>query len=191
MSKRHKSPIKNGNLMFVFGLDESGKPRAAKFADTLDSTATVCLDMGLKVVASIPTEMTELVAKLPLGRVYASGKAFVPNIRKDLYDKIIAGLAKAAEDGDNPAMQLNREPASLAEQAPCVSPTTSGLPGSWETIGLGHMVLIHEGPNDGWWEAVVEDRDGEILKLRYRDYPKLPTFSRHINTVALVNPGLV
>jgi hypothetical protein len=28
------------------------------------------------------------------------------------------------------------------------------------------------------------------LTLRFRDYPKQPTFIRHINTVALVNPGL-
>lgn len=191
MSKKAKNPMKNGSPMFVFGQDETGKPRGARFTDTLDSTATVCFDMGLKVVVSIPTEMTELVGKLPLGRVYSSGKAFVPNIRKDLYDKILAGLAKAAEEGNDRVLQLNRESEPQTEPTPCVSPTTSGLPRSWETIGTGHMVLVHEGPTDGWWEAVVEVRDGEILTLRYRDYPKMPTFSRHINTVALVNPGPV
>jgi hypothetical protein len=188
MSKKANNPMK-ASPMFVFGHDENGKPRGARFAETLDSTATACFDIGLKVVASIPSEMTELVNKLPLGRVYSSGKAFVPNIRKDLYDKIIVGLAKAAEDGNDPVLQLNREPDAQAQPASCVSPITSGLPRSWETIGVGHMVLVHEGPADGWWEAVVEVRDGEMLTMRYRDYPKQPTFSRHINTVALVNPG--
>lgn len=189
MSKTAKSQMKNGSSMFVFGQDETGKPRGARFADTLDGTATVCLNMGLKVVATIPTEMTEIVAKLPLGRVYSSGKAFVPNIRKDLYEKIVASFAKSSEDGNDRVLQLPRELKDQSEQTQCISPITSGLPRSWETIGSGHMVLIHESPTDGWWEAVVEARDGEILKLRYRDYPKLPTFSRHINTVALVNPG--
>jgi hypothetical protein len=32
-------------------------------------------------------------------------------------------------------------------------------------------------------------RDMEILTLRFRDYPKQPTFVRHISTIALVNPG--
>jgi hypothetical protein len=52
------------------------------------------------------------------------------------------------------------------------------------------MVLVHESPADGWWEATVLKREDEILTLRFRDYPKQPTFIRHINAVALVNPGL-
>jgi hypothetical protein len=79
--------------------------------------------------------------------------------------------------------------AALAEVR-SVSPVTSGLPRSWESIAVGHMVLVHESPTDGWWEATVLKREDEILTLRFRDYPKQPTFIRHINTVALVNPGL-
>jgi hypothetical protein len=36
----------------------------------------------------------------------------------------------------------------------------------------------------------VIKREDDILTLRYRDAPKLPTFIRHVTTVALVNPGL-
>jgi hypothetical protein len=72
-----------------------------------------------------------------------------------------------------------------------MSPITSGLPRSWEAIDVGHMVLAHESPVDGWWEAVVIKREDDILTLRYRDAPKLPTFIRHLSTVALVNPGLI
>jgi hypothetical protein len=50
-------------------------------------------------------------------------------------------------------------------------------------------VLMHESPEDGWWEALVLNRENEILTLRFRDYPQLPTRVRHISTVALVNPG--
>jgi hypothetical protein len=79
--------------------------------------------------------------------------------------------------------------ASANSTVSCVSPMTSGLPRTWETISVGHMVLAHESPLDGWWETVVEHRDGDILTLRFRDYPKQPTFIRHVLTVALVNPG--
>jgi hypothetical protein len=51
------------------------------------------------------------------------------------------------------------------------------------------MVLVHESPADGWWEALVLSREAEVLTLRFRDYPKQPTFVRHISTIALVNPG--
>jgi hypothetical protein len=51
------------------------------------------------------------------------------------------------------------------------------------------MVLVHESPADGWWEAVVIHREAEVLTLRFRDYPKLPAFVRHISAIALVNPG--
>jgi hypothetical protein len=49
---------------------------------------------------------------------------------------------------------------------------------------------MRKSPDEGWWEAVVIKREDDILTLRYRDAPKLPTFIRHVNTVALVNPGL-
>lgn len=189
MNKKAKNPMKNGSPMFVFGQDETGKPRGARFTDTLDSTATVCFDMGLKVVVSIPTEMTELVGKLPLGRVYSSGKAFVPNIRKDLYDKITAGLAKAAEEGNDRVLQLSRDPEVQTQPTATVSPDTGGLPRNWEVIAAGQMVLVPEGSDQGWYEAIVELRAGEMLTLRYRDWPKLPTFQLHINAVALINPG--
>jgi len=37
--------------------------------------------------------------------------------------------------------------------------------------------------------STVIERDGEILTLRFRDYPRQPKFQRHISQVALINPG--
>ena len=38
-----------------------------------------------------------------------------------------------------------------------------------------------------WWEAIVIARNGDMLTLRFRDYPKLPKFSRHRAAVALIS----
>ena len=45
------------------------------------------------------------------------------------------------------------------------------------------------GEGHAWYPAVVIARDKDILTLRYRDYPKAPKFTRHVATIAMVNPG--
>jgi hypothetical protein len=189
--------------IYVLGLDANGKPRGARFPELKDSIASAAMDMNCRVLIDQPQAVSALGMKLPVGRVHGAGKVvklFVPNIRRELYDQILeaariaaeqsdaevkAGAAEQPPEANEPKGQAD---AALAEVR-CISPVTSGLPRSWEEIAVGHMVLAHESPDDGWWEAVVIQREDEILTLRYRDAPKLPKFIRHINTVALVNPG--
>jgi hypothetical protein len=188
--------------VYVLGLDANGKPRGARFPELKDSIASAAMDMNCRVLIDQPEVVSTLGMKLPVGRVHGGGKVvklFVPNIRRDLYDKILEA-ARVLGEGANPEPEaatvqqaaVVNEPKDQADAAPevrCVSPITSGLPRGWESIAVGHMVLVHESPADGWWEATVLKREDEILTLRFRDYPKQPTFIRHINTVALVNPG--
>jgi hypothetical protein len=188
--------------VYVLGLDANGKPRGARFPELKDSIASAAMDMNCRVLIDQPEAVSTLGMKLPVGRVHGGGKVvklFVPNIRRELYDQILDAARLAAEQpsGEKPAASEQprevSEPKGQADAAlaevRCISPVTSGLPRSWEEIAVGHMVLAHESPDDGWWEAVVINREDEILTLRYRDAPKLPKFIRHINTVALVNPG--
>lgn len=187
--------------LFVLGLDATGKPRGARFAELKDNVVSMAMDMNCRVLISQPESVSALCMKLPAGRVYSGGKLFVPNIRRELHDQILEAARIAEEKSDAEieagAAERSAEIKTLIGQADaalaevrCVSPVTSGLPRSWETIGVGHMVLAHESPDDGWWEALVIKREDDILTLRYRDAPKLPTFIRHVMTVALVNPGL-
>jgi len=201
MGKKSDKGPATVDQLFVLGLDENGKPRGARFAELKDNIASAAVDMNCRVLIDQPETVSDIAMKLPVGRIYASGKAFIPNIRRDLYDKISEAAQIAAEksDTENEAgaaeqsamvkSQIDRADAAPAE-ARCVSPVTSGLPRSWETIGVGHMVVFHESPDDGWWEGIVIQREGDLLTLRLRDFPKQGTFVRHINTVALVNPGL-
>lgn len=133
--------------------------------------------------------------KLPPGRIYSSGKAFIPNIRRDLVEKLEAALATEGDEsqkyklaypsGETPEHEGHTEQAKVRT----ISPVTFGLPRSWDNIQPGHVVLVHESPADGWWEATVMEREDEILTLRFRDYPRQPKFQRHISQVALINPG--
>src|SRR6202012_5187221 len=85
--------------VFAFGLDENGKPRGARFTQGLnDQLVSAALDMNCRVVQNHSAALTALGLKLPVGRVYASGKAFIPNVRRDLYDKLDAARQQPPEE---------------------------------------------------------------------------------------------
>ncbi|MEN3212509.1 hypothetical protein PUR23_21115 [Methylorubrum populi] len=62
-------------------------------------------------------------------------------------------------------------------------------PSEPEQIGLGSVVLAHEGPDEGWWEAEVIGINGQTFSLRWRDYPTQPTILRKATELALLPSG--
>ena len=160
--------------LIVLGYDEDQKPRAARFpaADTNLVTKAAEL-MDLKVYKATNEELAALAKKLPLGRLYSNGKGFVPNVRQSLYSEIIVELAA--------------EPESAVGKDNDDLPVATGLPRTWDEIAPGHLVIAQESLEYGWWEAIVIARTGDMLTLRFRDYPKLPKFARHPAAVALIS----
>ena len=64
--------------LIVLGLDE-GKPRAARFpASQADLVAKAAKAMNLTVCKADGAALAELAKKLPSGRLYATGRGFVP-----------------------------------------------------------------------------------------------------------------
>jgi hypothetical protein len=174
--KSDKADLRNDprTQLFVYGLDEAGKPKGARFLmSEMETVFPVVTAQKLQFFdGGGSEEMVKLGMKLAVGRIYARGKSFIPNIKRDLYDGILA---------------------ALSEQAPAYVPTIlpplpSGLPQNWESIAVGNLILFDAGPGEGFWHAIVVARDGEILTLRCRDWPKEPNFERHISTIALINP---
>jgi hypothetical protein len=110
--------------------------------------------------------------------LYSNGKGFVPNIRQSLYSQCIVALA------------VEPQAAIGNHDEPPLPVTASGLPKTWDEIVPGHLVIAQEALEHGWWEAIVLDRQGDMLSLRFRDYPKLPKFARHRAAVALISTVL-
>ena len=171
------APATASPLLIVLGFDEQQKPRGARFINTNPGLVTKAADaMGFKVYQATPPDVAEVAKKLPLGRLYANGRGFVPNIRQDLYSDLVVALAlepRAAlsRNGDNNGL-----------------PVALGLPRSWDEIAAGHLVIAQESLDYGWWEAIVLDRQGDTFILQYRDYPHLPKFVRHRSAIALMCP---
>ena len=69
------------------------------------------------------------------------------------------------------------------------STETQSLPKTWDDIKVGSEVIAFESAEDGWWEAIVTEITGEMLTLRWRDYPRQPMVARRRHQVALRFPG--
>jgi hypothetical protein len=172
------APATSTSALIVLGFDEQQKPRGAKFVDAKPDLVTKAADlMGLKVYEASPPDVAEAAKKLPLGRLYANGRGFVPNIRQSLYSDLVVALglepqAAVSKNGDKDRL-----------------PPARGLARSWDDIAAGHLVIAQESLEYGWWEAIVLERNGDSFTLQYRDYPHLPKFVRHRSGIALMCPA--
>jgi hypothetical protein len=165
--------------LIVLGYDDQHKPRGACFQGADAKLVTEAAKaMSLNIYEAASEDLATLAKKLPTGRLYSNGKGFVPNIRQNLYSALIASLAQ------EPKAAVAREDES---PLPAIA---SGLPRSWDEIAPGHLVIAEETLEYGFWRAIVLDRNGDMLTLRFRDYPQLPKFVRHRSAVALISTAL-
>jgi len=75
---------------------------------------------------------------------------------------------------------------SAADKTPIPNP----LPKTWADIQVGSLVIAQEASEEwGWWEAVVTEVHGDLLTLRFRDYPKQSAIKRNRKALALLFPG--
>jgi hypothetical protein len=173
--KKSTPPKPPAKVYILFGADEYAKPRAARFsafsAEDTAMLAKAAASLHVRLVEVTNPDLAEVAPKLPAGRLHANGKGLVPYIKGPLYlDLIAANLP----DVDPPASP---------------DPTPQEIPGSWDEIGPGHVVIAKETSECGWWDAVVIERTGDLVTVRYRDYPDCPTMIRHRSAIALISPA--
>jgi hypothetical protein len=173
--------------LVLFGIDSHGKPKAARFGREHASLAIkAATQLQLNVLASNDPRVAEIAARLPVGRVHATGRTFVPFIRRDLYDRLVA----AAPNGN--FHQPPTPPASGASSSAAGSrpPGSSpNLPRNWHDIGVGDLVLAQEDPEEGWYESIVVEVANDMFTLRWRDYPRHRRITRHRLRLGLLHPG--
>jgi hypothetical protein len=168
-TKAPKAAVKS---YILFGADEYAKPRAAKFAaDDPELLVKAAEAMHLRLVEITEPEVAEIAAGLPTGRLHANGKGLVPYVKGEVYSELMC--------------------ATLATEPPLTNPDPApqDLPRTWDDLAPGHLVIAKESLEMGWWEAIVVERTGDLVTLRYRDYPQYPPMVRHRSVVALISPA--
>jgi hypothetical protein len=174
-----KEPNGNGPDLIVLGRDDEGSLRAGRFpASQAGLVAKAAKAMNLTVAKADGAAVAELAKRLNIGRLYASGRAFVSPVGRKLYDTIVEQL------------KLAGQPVPEATGHATTEAAAPGLPATWDAIAVGHLVIAHDSANDGWWEAIVLARDGDMLTLKWRDYQQ-PNVVQHAGSLALLKPSPV
>jgi hypothetical protein len=173
----------------LFGLDPSGKPKAARFADKHASLAVKAAGpMQLQVLTVNDPKIAEVAARLPAGRIHANGRGFVPFIRRDLYAKLVATANEPVPTGGSTTAQPPAH-AGPSGGAPGTPGNSGFRPRTWDEIGPGAVVLAQDSLPEGWYATIVVDRNADMLTLRWRDFPRERRFTVHRFTVGLLYPN--
>lgn len=172
-----KKPEQIAKFLYVFGESDGGKPRGARFpAAQSAQIGGAVSELKLAMCTDTSPRLTELGMKLPLGRVYARGKAFIPFIKKELLDQL-----RDAQYGPTSApagQEIAKEDVTLPDG-----------PMTWDEVKTGDLVIAHQNHLEGWWEAQVIEREDDILTITWADYPDEGQVRRHITSIALRHPG--
>jgi hypothetical protein len=159
-----------GKSYILLGADEYAKPRAARFSGEDPALlAKAAETMHLRLVEITEPEVAEIAALLPAGRLHANGKGLVPYVKGDVYTELMCTALTSKSPQPNP------------------DPAPQDLPRSWDDLAPGHVVIAKESLELGWWEAVVIERTGDLVMVKYRDYPQYPPLVRHRSVIALIS----
>lgn len=178
-------------ILVVLGLDIGGKSHASRFAEPdapfLQRAAEL---MGFHVIR-VPPENDELHAVaegLPAGKIFATGRAFVPFVARPAFDK----LATLVEGGVTIEQRATSGAAPVYPLADMY--TTEAIATAdalWAKVEVGSVVLAAQPDEYGpsWWESVVVAINGDDLTLRWIDPPPDEPFHASRRNVALRHPG--
>jgi hypothetical protein len=177
-------------IIVVLGVDVDQKPHGSRFeerdAPFVQRAAEL---MGFHVMRIAPDneELYALAAGLPVGKIFATGRAFVPFVSRAAFDK----LAVLVEGGVTVETRATGHPppriaAMFTEDA---ADAANEL---WAKIEVGTVVLAAADPElygQSWWEAVVVSIDDDDLTLRWVEDPTEEPFAVPRRDVGLRHPA--
>ena len=180
-------------ILVVLGIDTDGKPHASRFVRgdaSLVARAAELMGFYVIQVAAKNKELYAIAKALPLGKIFATGRAFVPFVAQSAFDK----LARSVEGGITaraPQAMGAKQPGPPSRRAAFGADAISTADTLWAKIEVGTVVLAAQpevwGP--GWWEGIVVSIDGDDLTLRWIETPAEESFRASRRDVGLRHPG--
>lgn len=172
--------------VIIFGRD-GNKARASWFAnEDRDKAKKAAKLMGMNALTVANDAVRQLATKTPKGRLFDSGKAFVPLVQGAVCDQLAAHLPK----GQGLKLRVvasGESPKAGSEQAKGAAlPATPHYPKDWTDIKVGSLVLASESDEDGWFPCIVKEAYTAELRLVWRDYPDYGQITRGYDQVALM-----
>jgi len=175
--------------VILFGIDSTGKPKAARFGAKHAGLATkAASQLQLQLLPANTPNVAEITARLPVGRVHATGRMFIPFVRRDVYDKLVLAASAGGSKQQPPAAPPSSTGGAAGSNPPRSAPNR---PRRWRDIGVGDLVLAYGGPEEGWYEAIVMEAQGDMMTVRWPDYPRERRYMQHRNRLALLYPDTI
>lgn len=152
----------------MIGLDTSGRPHAAQFnVDREDMAAFEAAAAASGYHAVAPTDaLVEVVYGLPMGVLFPSGKAFVPFVKRPIFDQLATLV-------DGKIQRAPRSRAATRRKKWQAYVDDSHL----NAVIPGTVMLARYGGDGIWREAVVRSIVPEGMELSWRGLPDETPFT--------------
>ncbi|MFD1253472.1 hypothetical protein DEVEQU_00467 [Devosia equisanguinis] len=191
--------VESQPALIVLGRDDSNKPHASWFgADEIDAARAAAKAMGMMALAVDTPEVVSLAGRLPHGKIFGSGKAFVPFVKQALFEDLIIHVPFVEQVRPLRVVRAEAEGDGAAAPTPPENGTSNDgsavtVPQDWSKVGPGCLVLaVADDASEGWFETVILKAKGNTAFVcRWRDYPAEPHFERPLAGLALMRPSRV
>ena len=132
------------------------RPRAGQpcrdTTSTLPDLGRAARQLQLNVAPISNGKAADLLKRLPQGRIHANGRHFLPSVRKDLYERVVAFAGTAQQQDHDPAdrgASASNGNGGSGELSSGGASSPSAFPASWEEIVVGHLVIAQEAVSIG------------------------------------------
>ena len=170
MTKPSTQPAPSKPIVVLYAISD-GKGRAGVFkGPDIEPALKAASLLRFSVLPGESDGARKLARELPPGRIQAKGNNIAPFVRKDLFEKLLAlaqterGPAPQATEAGNDELALTDGEAGKGKPR---------LPLDWADIKKGGLVVAQaKDPEDGWWQAIVVDVTGDLIKIRWSNEPR-------------------
>jgi hypothetical protein len=183
-------------IIVVLGIDVDGRAHGSRFEERDAPFVMRAAElMGFNVIRIAPDndELHAIAEKLPLGKIFATGRAFVPFVGRLAFDKLAelveGGITACAPRaiGATPT-EPDVSAASVFHSDATEAVNTADALRSKVEVGTVVLAAQPDLYGEGWWEAVVVGVDGDDLTLRWMDDPAIEPFHLSRRDVVLRHP---